>query len=459
MAKSIVLGILLETLGEYVEISRDKLKMAVWSGRIELNDMSLKSGALASLDLPIHVYHGSLGILKITIPWTSLGKSSTVIELDGLVASIGPSDDEFFTAEDLRRHSADLKRKILLRAENIAYAYMSGELRKKELLRTEPSTHTKKKRNTSWASSVGASYVQGLIAKMLANIEVKFRNIHIRYEDGVAVSGRFISAGITVEELSIITTDEKWMEIVSVSSSKLLNSSKGNSESNNNSKSKSKSKGKGSPRNTSSGLVMHKIATLRNVCVYWNTDSTGPLKNGYGLHSDGIWHKVMRSMIYIDADGVKGNSSNHYVLAPPNLIVIKATYDNEKSNEHTSPQRMSSTVATASASTTRIGTALSEELKSESEKILYHGQCPHNTETHTETEIESCRVIDISVDMGSMSIAADLDQMDQVSSPYCTALYYTTLHYTTLHYTTLHCSILHYTTLHYNVIMSCHIIS
>ena len=406
MAKSIVLGILLETLGEYVEISRDKLKMAVWSGRIELNDMSLKSGALASLDLPIHVYHGSLGILKITIPWTSLGKSSTVIELDGLVASIGPSDDKFFTAEDLRRHSADLKRKILLRAENIAYAYMSGELRKKELLRTEPSTQTKKKRNTSWASSVGASYVQGLIAKMLANIEVKFRNIHIRYEDGVAVSGRFISAGITVEELSIITTDEKWIEIVSVSSSKMLNSSKSNSESNNNSYSRNKSKGKGSPRDTTSGVVMHKIATLRNVCVYWNTDSTGPLKNGYGLHSDGIWHKVMRSMIYTDADRMKDKTScNHYVLAPPNLIVIKATYDNEKSYEHTSPQRMSTTVNTAraSASVTCIGAALSKELNSESEKFLCHGQCPQdtNTETGTERETESCRVIDISVDMSA----------------------------------------------------------
>ena len=423
MAKSIVLGILLETLGEYVEISRDKLKMAVWSGRIELNDMSLKSGALASLDMPIHVYHGSLGSLKITIPWTSLGKSSTVIELDGLVASIGPSDDRFFTAEDLRRHSADLKRKILLRAERIAYAYMSGELRKKELRRTELLTHTKKKRNTSWASSVGASYVQGLIAKMLANIEFTFRNIHIRYEDGVAVSGRFLSAGITVDELSIITTDENWVEVAEVSQSKTQSTTKDTSKSN----SKSRSKSKGSPVNNAPGLVMHKIATLRNVCVYWNTDSDGPLKNGLGLHSDSKWHKAMRSMIYTDAGTTKGTSCNNYVLAPPNVIIIKVAYDNEKSYEQNSSHRVNSTVTAAGE-----GAADDADIPAtkalNAEDFLTHEQRTRDTEN---TGNSGC-VIDVSVDMGSMQFAAGLEQMDQVSS-----LHYTTLHYAALYYTAL----------------------
>lgn len=400
MAKSIALGILLETLGEYVEISRDKLKMAVWSGRIELNDMSLKSGALASLDLPIHVYHGSLGSLKITIPWTSLGKSSTVIELDGLVASIGPSDDRFFTAEDLRRHSAELKRKILLRAERIAYAYMSGELRKKELRRTELLTHTKKKRNTSWASSVGASYVQGLIAKMLANIEFTFRNIHIRYEDGVAVSGRFLSAGITVDELSIITTDENWVEAAAVSHSKAQNNS------NSKDTSKSRSKSKGSPVNSTPGLVMYKIATLRNVCVYWNTDSDGPLKNGLGLHSDSKWHKAMRSMIYTDAGTTKGTSCNNYVLAPPNVIIIKVAYDNEKSYEQNSSHRVNSTVTAAGADDADVHAT--KDLNAE--EFLSHEQRTRDTES---TGNSGC-VIDVSVDMGSMQFAAGLEQMDQV---------------------------------------------
>jgi N-terminal region of Chorein or VPS13/Vacuolar sorting-associated protein 13, N-terminal len=404
MAKSIVFGILLETLGEYVEISRDKLKMAVWSGRIELYDMSLKSGALASLDLPIHVYHGSLGSLKVTIPWTSLGKSSTVIELDGLVASIGPSDDRYFTAEDLRRHSAELKRKILLRAERIAYAYMSGELRKKELRRTELSTHTKKKRNTSWASSVGASYVQGLIAKMLANIEFTFRNIHIRYEDGVAVSGRFLSAGITVDELSIITTDENWVEVAAVSHSKTQNNS------NSKDTSKSRSKSKGSPVNSSPGLVMHKIATLRNVCVYWNTDSDGPLKNGLGLHSDSKWHKAMRSMIYTDAGTTKGTSCNNYVLAPPNVIIIKVAYDNEKSYEQNSSHRVNSTVTAAGAADADdADVAATKEL--DTDDFLSHEQRTRDTKG---TGNSGC-VIDVSVDMGSMQFAAGLEQMDQVS--------------------------------------------
>ena len=93
MAKSIVLGILEETLGEYVELSRDKLKMAVWSGEVELRDLALKSTALERLDLPIHVVNGSLTSLRLSIPWKKLGETPVRILMDGLYAQIGPAND------------------------------------------------------------------------------------------------------------------------------------------------------------------------------------------------------------------------------------------------------------------------------------------------------------------------------------------------------------------------------
>ena len=56
----LLLNILLETLGEYVDgLSAENLKLGVWSVEIELNNLKLKDGVLEHLNLPIVVIHGS----------------------------------------------------------------------------------------------------------------------------------------------------------------------------------------------------------------------------------------------------------------------------------------------------------------------------------------------------------------------------------------------------------------
>lgn len=389
MAKSIVLGILMETLGEFVEISREKLKMAVWSGEIELRDLGLKSGALASLDLPVNVFHGSLSRLKIAIPWKSLGKSSTVIELEGLIAYVGPAVDASFTADDLQRHSSELKKKILERAERIAYNFVSGELKKKEVGRSTSSSNIKKKlRISSWTTSVGVAYVQGLVAKVLANIEFKFRNIHIRYEDAVAVPGRLISAGITIDELLIVTTDENWVEI---SASNRLPSKKKTNDT------------------PVIGSVMYKIATLRNLSIYWNTDSIGPLKDGTGLHSDARWFEAMRALIYNGENRLDLSPTTQYIIAPPNHIVIKLAHDSERSIDKSSHK-----IATAT-STEGSATAAVDPL------LLPAGTnfVAEATNRAREKDDLSC-LADVTVDLDRLQFLANITQMDQVGNINCT---------------------------------------
>ena len=308
MAKSIVLGILMETLGEYIDISREKLKMAVWSGEIELRDLTLKSSALSSLDLPLCVLRGSIKSLKITIPWKNLGKSPTLIQLNGLFASVGPSDDTSFTPDDLRRHSSELKRRILERAERIAYAYVSSELKKKELNRTAASASNKKKaKNASWITSLGVSYAQNVLAKILANIELKLLNIHIRYEDCVVIPGYCISAGITISEIFVVTTDENWVESTISSKPSIMRRSNG----------------------IANGSIMHKTATLRNLTVYWNTDLKMSLMDSlHGSASDARWISAMESLIYDDKNKME-SSGVQYIFLPPNDINIRVAHNEE----------------------------------------------------------------------------------------------------------------------------------
>ena len=143
-------------------------------------------------------------------------------------------------------------------------------------------------------------------------------------------------------------------------------------------------------------------------------------------------------MIYTDAGTTKGTSCNNYVLAPPNVIIIKVAYDNEKSYEQNSSHRVNSTVTAAGADDADVHAT--KDLNAE--EFLSHEQRTRDTES---TGNSGC-VIDVSVDMGSMQFAAGLEQMDQVSPlP-------STVHYTKLFCTTLHCTVIHYTVQYYTTL-------
>jgi vacuolar protein sorting-associated protein 13A/C len=54
------------------------------------------------------------------------------------------------------------------------------------------------------------TFANQLMTKILNNLQFSITNIHIRYEDDVSTDHRF-AAGITLNELSAITTDENWI--------------------------------------------------------------------------------------------------------------------------------------------------------------------------------------------------------------------------------------------------------
>lgn len=53
-------------------------------------------------------------------------------------------------------------------------------------------------------------FVSQLVEKVLNNLQFTMKNIHIRYEDNISDPGHPFSAGITLKELSAISTDENW---------------------------------------------------------------------------------------------------------------------------------------------------------------------------------------------------------------------------------------------------------
>lgn len=54
------------------------------------------------------------------------------------------------------------------------------------------------------------SYGTSLVTNIVENLELKIKNVHIRYEDSVTVPDQRFSCGITIESLSARSCDSNW---------------------------------------------------------------------------------------------------------------------------------------------------------------------------------------------------------------------------------------------------------
>lgn len=108
------------------------------------------------------------------------------------------------------------------------------KLENAELISRQPKagmTEEEEKRNESFTAS--------LVTKIVDNLQIEVRNIHIRYEDHVSVPEHPFSAGFTLSGFSAVSTDEHWTPTF------IHNSSKG----------------------------IHKLAKLESLAIYFDTDT------------------------------------------------------------------------------------------------------------------------------------------------------------------------------------------
>lgn len=190
MAKSLLLNILVDILGNYVEdLTKDNLKLAVWSGTIELFNLKLKSTALDKLNLPVKVLRGSLKKLQLKIPWTNLESKPVSVIMDGMFLETGPVDLSEISAKDAKRMVSKSRQKKMEKAERAIMAIIH---------------------NKSYKRKKKASYMKQLTAKIMDNLEISITNLHIRYEDQDSIPGSIISCGLTIESISLQTTDDLW---------------------------------------------------------------------------------------------------------------------------------------------------------------------------------------------------------------------------------------------------------
>lgn len=222
MFESLVATLLNRFLGSYIEdFDPKQLNIGIWSGDVKLKNLRLKKESLDKFKLPIDVKFGHLGELTLQIPWSNLKSKPVKVIIEDVYLLASPIIIEEFDLEEEQRR--DLERKKEKIADLDAIDKMSNS--NKEISNDLSSNET---------------FTENLITKIVDNLQVTIKNIHIRYEDDSVLTETPYSIGVTLDELSAVSTDEGWLpSFISITQA-----------------------------------FTHKLLLLKSLSVYMNTNST-----------------------------------------------------------------------------------------------------------------------------------------------------------------------------------------
>ena len=162
MFEKLVERLLNQFLGEYVEdFKSDNLSIGLWSGAVEIKNVRLKKEIIKKLNLPFKLKYSKLGCLKMNIPWSSLASSKIDVVVEGL---------ELIIAEIPEREWECKNNKII-------------EQRKKEIQSfcDAIAADFAKKAEQSKKENEEEGYFGKMVVKIIDNIQVTVKNIHVRF--------------------------------------------------------------------------------------------------------------------------------------------------------------------------------------------------------------------------------------------------------------------------------------
>jgi len=191
MLESLVASILNRVLGSYVEnFDPNQLQIGLLSGDVKLGGLKLKKGALDQLQLPINVTDGHIGSLVLQIPYSNLKSKPVKVFIEDVFIVAMPDNGYDGDAQERR----ELSKKL----EKLQLWEISSERAMTRTSQGASSDDKEKEKQENFTTS--------LVTKIIENLQVTIRNIHIRMEEpsvGVAV-------GATLGELSAVSTNKDW---------------------------------------------------------------------------------------------------------------------------------------------------------------------------------------------------------------------------------------------------------
>ncbi|KAK3676016.1 Vacuolar protein sorting-associated protein 13 [Recurvomyces mirabilis] len=285
MLESLVANLLNRFLGMYVRnFDPKQLQVGLFSGDVTLRNLELRKEALDQFHLPINVIEGHISSLVLKIPLSNLRGQPVRINIEDVFLLAAPKEDEAYNAEE---------------EEKRAHAVKMEKLDSAELLKernTEGMSQEEQKKQQSFTAA--------LTTTIIDNVQIQVKNVHIRYEDAVSDPGHPFAAGLTLQELSAVSTDENWRPTWIQSTS----------------------------------ATTHKLATLGSLAIYWDTNAeligqgTGAKDaKEQGISHDQILDKFRELIVKGDSPTVK---EHQYILKP---VSGRAGLEMDKTGKHDRP--------------------------------------------------------------------------------------------------------------------------
>ncbi|CCH62015.1 hypothetical protein TBLA_0G00680 [Henningerozyma blattae CBS 6284] len=271
MLESLAATLLNKLLGAYVEnFDPNQLNVGIWSGDVTLKNLKLKKDCLDNLNLPIDVKFGILGSLILNVPWSSLKNKPVKVTIEECYMLCSPRNITDFNSEE------DILRELNLKLKKLAEWELLGDSRPN----SSSSTTTTTTSSSDLEDRKSESFMQSLLTKIVDNLQITIKKIHIRYEDQHSIfSEKPCSLGLTLNELSAVSTDKNWKpSFISITQE-----------------------------------ITNKLLTLDSLCFYWNTDC-------HSIDTHDL-HNIETSKLLLNfqnsiASNNKSISNYQYILKP-----------------------------------------------------------------------------------------------------------------------------------------------
>ncbi|XP_072751576.1 intermembrane lipid transfer protein Vps13D isoform X2 [Anoplolepis gracilipes] len=196
MLEGLVAWVLNNYLGKYVEnLNTDQLSIALLSGEVELENLPLKREALRHIGLPMEIKAGFIGKVRLQVPVRQIRTASWVIGIEQLYLVAGPIN--------LDEYDNELEEQAIL--EYKLSRLDALEARWRADIEHDPGYYASS--YSSWLN-----YGTSLVTNIIENLQLNIKDVHIRYEDNVTLSGdNGIAFGITIGALTTQSCDASWI--------------------------------------------------------------------------------------------------------------------------------------------------------------------------------------------------------------------------------------------------------
>uniref|UniRef100_A0A2R5LD33 Putative vacuolar protein n=1 Tax=Ornithodoros turicata TaxID=34597 RepID=A0A2R5LD33_9ACAR len=198
MLEGLAAWVLNTYVGEYVEnLNTHQLSIGLLRGQVELENLPLKKDAFRQLLLPFEIKAGFIGKISLTIPVTRLRSEPWVINVERLYVVVGPVS--------LNEYDEDHEEQVLQNAKLSKLDAMEAKWKADNESKQEPSYYA-----YSYASWL--TYGTSVMTNIVKNLQLKIKDVHLRYEDSYTDPQHPFACGLTIQSLSSLGDNIKEMQ-------------------------------------------------------------------------------------------------------------------------------------------------------------------------------------------------------------------------------------------------------